>query len=137
MIFKIRTSVLLLAASLSLSGMAGAGLIARESFDYPIGAVVSADGGAGWDGAWRDSTGATASIAVASGLGHVKYYAADPFHEGGDTTGITLATASQSILAGINKANPPTPFFPPYGPANGFFNGHPPQKQTPWRQPKP
>ena len=39
-------------------------------------------------------------------FGPVKYFAADPFHEGGDTTGINLTTAAQAILAGVSKANP-------------------------------
>jgi alpha-N-acetylglucosaminidase len=63
-----RLSSILLAVSLSLCGMAKGGLIARESFDYTAGSVSPADGGAGWDGAWRDNTGAAAAITVASGL---------------------------------------------------------------------
>ncbi|MCW1922268.1 alpha-N-acetylglucosaminidase C-terminal domain-containing protein [Luteolibacter arcticus] len=38
--------------------------------------------------------------------GPVKFVAADPFHEGGDTSGIDLAAASQAVLAGISKVNP-------------------------------
>lgn len=34
--------------------------------------------------------------------GPVRYYAADPFHEGGSTSGINLGAASQAILDGIS-----------------------------------
>lgn len=38
--------------------------------------------------------------------GPVKFLAADPFHEGGSTSGIDLAAASRAVLAGISKVNP-------------------------------
>ncbi len=38
--------------------------------------------------------------------GPVKFLAADPFHEGGNTSGIDLAAASRAILAGIGKVDP-------------------------------
>lgn len=69
MMSNLRNALLPLAASLCLGGLANGGLIAWESFDYPAGPVASAEGGSGWEGAWRDSTGATASISVATGLG--------------------------------------------------------------------
>lgn len=39
-------------------------------------------------------------------FGELKYFAADPFHEGGSTAGINLPQAAQAILAGMNHADP-------------------------------
>ncbi|MBN8457487.1 MAG: alpha-N-acetylglucosaminidase C-terminal domain-containing protein [Verrucomicrobia bacterium] len=39
-------------------------------------------------------------------FGPVKFLAADPFHEGGNTSGIDLAAASRAVLAGIGKVDP-------------------------------
>ena len=44
--------------------------------------------------------------AVQDVFGPVKFLAADPFHEGGNTTGIDLAAASRAVLAGISKVDP-------------------------------
>ena len=35
-----------------------------------------------------------------------RYFAADPFHEGGDTTGIDLGAAAQALLDGMTHAHP-------------------------------
>lgn len=36
----------------------------------------------------------------------VRYFAADPFHEGGDTSGINLGDAAQALLDGMTNAHP-------------------------------
>jgi alpha-N-acetylglucosaminidase len=38
--------------------------------------------------------------------GKAKYYAIDPFHEGGNATGIDLNIAGQTIMAAMKRANP-------------------------------
>lgn len=68
MISKLVQSLWLFAALIACSH-ASAGIIAQESFDYPLGPVAAAEGGTGWDGAWRDGTGAAAAITIGSGLG--------------------------------------------------------------------
>ncbi|MDR3119412.1 MAG: alpha-N-acetylglucosaminidase [Mediterranea sp.] len=38
--------------------------------------------------------------------GKAKYYAIDPFHEGGSTKGIDLGAAGQAVMAAMKRANP-------------------------------
>ncbi|MDR1273169.1 MAG: alpha-N-acetylglucosaminidase, partial [Odoribacteraceae bacterium] len=38
--------------------------------------------------------------------GKARYYAMDPFHEGGSTTGVDLPSAGQTIMAAMKRANP-------------------------------
>ena len=51
-----------------LCGGVNGAIIARESFDYSTGSVASANGGTGWNGAWRDITGSVAAITVGTGM---------------------------------------------------------------------
>lgn len=98
-----RLSSLLLAALLCLFGSARGGLIARESFDYPTGSVATANGGVGWEGAWRDNTGAVAAITVASGLGQGNLASSGGAMSVGSTSTTRFRILSAASIAAIQQ----------------------------------
>lgn len=103
MSFATRISGLLLAVSFCLCAIAKGDLIAQESFDYTSGSVASADGGAGWDGAWRDSTGAAAAITVASGLSQGNLTTSGGALTVGSTSTIRFRMLSTAATAAIQQ----------------------------------
>lgn len=74
-----KTPLLLLAFS---SGIASAGLLSYEAFDYPIGDLTGATGGSGWAAAWE---GANPVVVRTPGLAYT------------DIVGNTLTVAGSSI----------------------------------------
>lgn len=61
-------SSILCASVLLAGGMASAGLLVQEPFDYPAGDLTGSNDGSGWSGAWTDTGNPT--VVTATGLGY-------------------------------------------------------------------
>ena len=71
-----------------------AAVIARESFDYPVGDGQSGlNGGTGWSGAWRNHSGSISTIDVGEGLNF------DFLGEGGHRKGTSSAPSGKRPAA--------------------------------------